>query len=570
MGNGETGGEPDRSPREWCALSAARLRDGRPEAALDAALRAAGLDPAAEWAHRLVSLAEERLGRDEESLVHAREAVRLSPGSWAARLRLSAALRRLPGGWEHAVREAELARAYGPDELTPHLQLGDLALVRGDHRGARTCYAAALERDIAHPQTRVNLGLAWLRWDHPRAHHDPAWPVDPRETGRARRALEVWSRQTRLLLALATAAVVVAAFVYDLGAEARAGGVAVLVVVIVLGVRQARRVRLWSHVPAMFGRDPWLGASTGSALVAVAAYAAWLVLPVVTTSLAPVWAGLTGILLLGWPALALLHALGGIWRGRPLRALEEFSLARGEREGRRDAGIALWIVLGRVWSVMVPLACAAAAVEPRAAVLALAVPYPLVEARRKARAGADRWLSAAVLLVVTAAPACAVGGVFGLVWAWWAGLGALGAVVPVFAVCGARSWWRGAPGPWRASLIMCEPLLGDAPPVALSAEVRQAFAYARSVVLSYTDPAGPRVVGAVASVTLAGDLRLIAEPQAWAAVEADPRVAVFAADPLQRRFWVEVRGIALAHADVLRVTPTKVLVGEFPGRHQRR
>jgi hypothetical protein len=63
---------------------------------------------------------------------------------------------------------------------------------------------------------------------------------------------------------------------------------------------------------------------------------------------------------------------------------------------------------------------------------------------------------------------------------------------------------------------------------------------------------------------------VIAGPQAWEAIEADPSVSVFAADPLQRRHWVEVRGVALAGSDVLRVTPKKVLVGEFPGRHQRR
>ncbi|MFI9554660.1 tetratricopeptide repeat protein [Nonomuraea endophytica] len=570
MGKDETGDDPDRSPREWCALSAARLRDGRPESALEAAQKAAGLDPDAEWAHRLISLAEERLGRDAESLAHAEHAVRLAPGSWQARLRLSAAQRHAPGGWERAVRQAELARAFAPEELTPHLQLGDLALIRGEHRRARIAYAAALERDIAHPQTRVNLGLAWLRWDSPRAHHDPAWPLDPRESGRARRALEVWSRQTRLLLAVATLAIAFAALSLDLGPQARLGGAAVLVAVAVLTVRQARRIGVWAYVPAMFGRAPWLGTSVVSALVAVAAFAAWLVLPAFTSAFDPVWAGLTGILVLGWPALAVLHALGGVWRGRPLRALEEFALARGEREGRRDTGVVLWIVLGRVWSVLVPLVLGALVLEPRAAVVALAVPYPLMEAYRKARHGEDRWLLAAALLVVVAAPACAAGGVFALAWAWWAGLGALGAVVALFALRGARAWWRGAPGPWRASLIMCEPLLGDAPSVALSPEVRQAFAYARSVVLSYADPAGPRVVGAVASVTRAGELRLIAEPQAWTAVEADPRVAVFAADPLQRRFWVEVRGIALADSDVLRVTPSHVLVGEFPGRHQRR
>jgi hypothetical protein len=89
-------------------------------------------------------------------------------------------------------------------------------------------------------------------------------------------------------------------------------------------------------------------------------------------------------------------------------------------------------------------------------------------------------------------------------------------------------------------------------------------------VLSYGDALGPRVAGAVASVTSSGELRLIAETAAWAAIEQDPRVAVFATDPLQRRFWVEVRGIARADSDVLRVTPKQVLFGEFPGRHQRR
>ncbi|GAA3102188.1 hypothetical protein [Nonomuraea salmonea] len=74
----------------------------------------------------------------------------------------------------------------------------------------------------------------------------------------------------------------------------------------------------------------------------------------------------------------------------------------------------------------------------------------------------------------------------------------------------------------------------------------------------------------MATVTSAGELRLIAETEAWQAIEDDPRVAVFAADPLQRRFWVEVRGVAQADSDVLWVTPKQVLVGEFPGRHQRR
>jgi hypothetical protein len=89
-------------------------------------------------------------------------------------------------------------------------------------------------------------------------------------------------------------------------------------------------------------------------------------------------------------------------------------------------------------------------------------------------------------------------------------------------------------------------------------------------VLAYGDALGPGVAGAVATITASGELKVIAGPPVWEAIESDPRVAVFAADPLQRKFWVEVRGVALAGSDALRITPKQVLVGEFPGRHQRR
>ncbi|MEV4189027.1 hypothetical protein AB0J28_47095 [Streptosporangium canum] len=107
-----------------------------------------------------------------------------------------------------------------------------------------------------------------------------------------------------------------------------------------------------------------------------------------------------------------------------------------------------------------------------------------------------------------------------------------------------------------------------------SGEVRRAFTYARGVVLAYTDPTGPRAlaVGSVSSVGPGGELRLIAADDAWRAAEHDPRVAVFVADPLDRRFWAEVRGIAIGdtEAAVLRITPKHVMVGEYPGRHQGR
>ncbi|WP_431910631.1 tetratricopeptide repeat protein [Nonomuraea jabiensis] len=593
MGSDESdrkGDISDRSSREWCDEALARLNAGRPESALDAARRAADLDPVAEWAYRLISLAHERLGRDADALPAAERAVELARGSWPARLRLAAVLRRSPGRWQEAVEHATLAGKFAPERPGPEVMLGDLALLGGDHTRAERSYRAALAVDPTDPQARMNLGLSLLRWDRPRPHHDPAWPVDPRETGRIRRALEVWSRQARLLVALATLAIAGAALLLDWGAQAQLGGFAVLVLLAPLTVRQARRVGLWSYVPPMLCRDPWLGAAVASATVSVVAFAAWLLLgavPSVPSALDPVWAGLAGIVVLGWPALAAVRALAETWRGRPLSALAETTRAREapehvhaaqiDRTARRNAGVLLWVLLGRTWSVLVPLVGGALAVEPRAAVAAVAVPYPMVRGYLRARHRGDRWLPAATALVVLAAAACAAGGLLGAwraepaaTWAWRVGLGALAAAPAVFGARAARAWWRGGPGPWRTSLIMCDLPVGAEPSVALAPEVRQTFSYARSIVLSYGDALGPRVAGAVATVTSSGELRVITELGAWDAVEADPRVAVFAADPLQRRFWVEVRGIALPDSGVLRVTPKQVLVGEFPGRHQRR
>ncbi|NUR88056.1 MAG: hypothetical protein HOY71_28550, partial [Nonomuraea sp.] len=88
VGNDESAGKDDisdRSPREWCAEALTRLNAGRPESALEAARRAADLDPADEWAHRLMSLAHERLGRDADALPPAERAADLAGGSWSAR-----------------------------------------------------------------------------------------------------------------------------------------------------------------------------------------------------------------------------------------------------------------------------------------------------------------------------------------------------------------------------------------------------------------------------------------------------------------------------------------------------
>ncbi|MEV6981217.1 hypothetical protein AB0M95_08145 [Sphaerisporangium sp. NPDC051017] len=594
----------------------ARLARDQPEGALEAAGEAVERDPDGEWGHRLMSLALERLGRDSEAVVAAQDAVRLAPGSWAARLRLGSALRRLPGRWRDAWAQAQKAVRFAPEQPDPHVLIGDLALVRGDHEQAAAAYRAALRRDDDHPGARINLGLTFLRWDRPRDHHDPTWEVDPRETARARRALELWARQVRALLVFGLAAVAVLSFWYGLRTEARLAGAAALVLAAAVTVRQARKITVWRYVPGMLARDLWLAVAVSVTLLATAAHVAALAtlpawsladaaVPLVSAAsplmrwddvLGAFCAGLFGLVLFNGVAVLLFRGLAEAWRGRPVRALAEFTAVPPERVGLRDTGVTLWIVAARLWFLVAALAVVPPALgEPRAALAGVLVPAAMLyvwrrgglRSRLRAILGADWSLATALAFLLPASAALAVAGgaaTLGLrpvtgERAWWAVAIALLVVILAFAARSARAWWRGSAGPWRASLIPCEGcgprLPGEvSPSVGLSPEVRRAFTYSRAVVLSYADAAGPRTlaVGAVTSVSASGDLRLIAAEDAWAAAERDPRVAVFVADPVERRFWAEVRGIALADPaeDVLRVTPKHVLVGEYPGRHEAR
>ncbi|MBB2748565.1 UNVERIFIED_ORG: hypothetical protein FHR35_008468 [Microbispora rosea subsp. rosea] len=611
-------------PRAWCAVAVARLSHDQPEAALEAARQAIGCDPQDEWGHRLAGAALERLGRDTEAVAAAREAVRLAPGSWAARLRLASALRRIPGRWREAWAEARRAVRFAPDEPDPHVLCGDLALLRGDHDGAARAYGAALRRRRDHPAAWVNLGLTLLRWQRPRDHHDPAWEADPRDTGRARRALETWSRQVRVILAVATAGICAAVVLPGLGLlpgthrqlpgmheEARIGGALALAAVLVVCVRQAARVGAWAYVPGMLRRDLRLGMSVALGLLTPAAYVAGLATlpeprPGSLQEVGEVWAGATGLVLLNPAAALAVRLLAETWRGRPVAALRRFAaalpvppvppvpsgpgaadrdrIAAADRAATRDIAVAFWIVAARAWQaaaalMLVPFLTGA----PLAAVACLAVPAGLLRVRTTgAPRSRDRWLAAALAAPAVAALCAAGAGAAralagpdpAVVALWRCAWGALALGAAAFAVRATRAWWRGGPGPWRASLVPSESrgtrIPGDLTPSAgLSEEVRHAAAYSRNVVLACTGADGPRAlaVSAVTSVTPAGEFRLIAGDEAWDAVRRDPRVVLFVGDP---RFWAEVRGVAVPDDDVLRVTPRQVLMREYPGRHQAR
>ncbi|WP_226873758.1 CHAT domain-containing protein [Microbispora sitophila] len=613
-------------PRAWCAVAVARLSHDQPEAALEAARQAIGRDPQDEWGHRLAGAALERLGRDTEAVAAAREAVRLAPGSWAARLRLASALRRLPGRWREAWAEARRAVRFAPDEPDPHVLCGDLALLRGDHDGAVRAYGEALRRRGDHPAAWVNLGLTLLRWQRPRDHHDPAWEADPRDTGRARRALETWSRQVRVILTVATAGICVAVVLPGLGllpgthrlpgmhGEARIGGALALAAVLAVCVRQATRVGAWAYVPGMLRRDLRLCLSVALGLLTPAAYVAGLATlpeprPGSLQEVGEVWAGATGLVLLNPAAALAVRLLAETWRGRPVAALRRFAvalpvssvppaspvppgpgaadrdrIATADRAASRDVAVTFWIVVARSWQataalMLVPFVTGA----PLAAVVCLAVPAGLLRVRTTGVPRPhDRWLAVALtapagaaLCAVAAGAAETLAGPGPAVVALWrCAWGALALGAAAFAVRAARAWWRGGPGPWRASLVPSESrgtrIPGDLTPSAgLSEEVRHAAAYSRNVVLACIGADGPRAlaVSAVTSVTPAGEFRLIAGDEAWDAVRRDPRVVLFVGDP---RFWAEVRGVAVPDDDVLRVTPRQVLMREYPGRHQAR
>ncbi|MDH2428238.1 hypothetical protein [Sphaerisporangium sp. TRM90804] len=623
MGNAS---EPDPSPvpsprdradpRAWCVVAVARLARDQPEGALEAAGEAVDRDPEGEWGHRLASLAHERLGRDSEAVVAAQDAVRLAPGSWAARLRLGSVMRRVPGRWRDAWAQAQQAVRFAPEEADPHVLIGDLALLRGDHGQAASAYRNALRRDDGHPGARINLGLTHLRWERPHGHHDPTWSVDARETGHARRTLELWSRRVRVLSAASLAVVSVLTFWYELREEARVGGAAVLLLLLALTAAQARAIAVWKYVPGMLARDLWLSVSVSVALLVMAAYAVALAtipdwsladaaVPLVSAASAAVewedvlggfWAGLFGLVVFNGVAVLALRGFAEAWQGRPVKALAEFAAAPPERVGLRDTGVTLWIVAARLWFLVALIGVAPlVAGERRAALAGVCVPAAMAYVRARGglrgRVGTllrrDLWLAVAVasLLLASAAlvTAGAVRALGGPVWAaeraWWTVAGALLLFAAAFLLRAARAWWRGSAGPWRGSLILCEGcgprLPGEVTPsVALGADLRRAFTYSRNVVLAYVGADGPRTlaVGAVTSVSGSGELRLIVAEEAWSAAARDPRVAVFVADPVERKFWAEVRGIALADPveDVLRVTPKHVLVGEYPGRHEAR
>jgi Flp pilus assembly protein TadD len=164
------------SPEVWCRLAAALLDRGDAAAALVAVHRAMSLGGDRAWAHRLAGKALSRLGRHEEAVAAARQAVRAAPSDWRCRIALAEAFG-AAGSWPDAVDAAAQAVRYQPDHVRPYLVLGDAARRTGDLATAERAYRTAMRRKPGDP--RVRAELARLRQADPRATALPG-PRRPR------------------------------------------------------------------------------------------------------------------------------------------------------------------------------------------------------------------------------------------------------------------------------------------------------------------------------------------------------------------------------------------------------
>ncbi|MGH2851233.1 MAG: tetratricopeptide repeat protein [Solirubrobacteraceae bacterium] len=141
--------DPD-DPRAWCVCARAELGRGNREAALNAAKHAIALTPDAEWPHRLASIALSGLGKVDDAVWHAREAVRVDPHEWRALTNLAGRLAERAGDHDEAGDAAARALELAPHEVQTHMVAGAVARARGRRSEAEAAFRNALAIDPQH------------------------------------------------------------------------------------------------------------------------------------------------------------------------------------------------------------------------------------------------------------------------------------------------------------------------------------------------------------------------------------------------------------------------------------
>lgn len=152
------------STEAWCLMAQCEQKAGNVDAMLYAASQALVSNPDSEWAHRLHSLAQHKLGRHNEAVESAREAIRLAPHQWQQYVVLVTAM--IPLLDQHLAEAswaADRAVELAPLHAETHLTRGVLAGATGNLPGAERNYREALRLDPENAAARNNLATIELR-----------------------------------------------------------------------------------------------------------------------------------------------------------------------------------------------------------------------------------------------------------------------------------------------------------------------------------------------------------------------------------------------------------------------
>ena len=138
--------EPNLAPA-WCLFAQTQIGLDDAKAGLDAAERAAALEPGNDWPHRLRSVALQQLGDMDGSIAAAREAVSIDPHNWQTHRRLALSLIVAKRDAKYALAAAERAVALAPSQPAAHHALGLANELCRNHTEAELSYRQALALD---------------------------------------------------------------------------------------------------------------------------------------------------------------------------------------------------------------------------------------------------------------------------------------------------------------------------------------------------------------------------------------------------------------------------------------
>jgi tetratricopeptide (TPR) repeat protein len=267
----------------WRHLAYVQAQLDQPSAALEATGRSLEIEPDEEWAHRLASLALDKLGRHADAIAAAQQATRLDPDNWRAHVRLALALLAAGGrhreAWAVATHAAELA----PHEPEVHNTVGAMALAVDDYTQAENAFRHVLELDPDNAKAIHNLALverARGRLGQAAARFGDAVASDPRMHDSAMAvddSLLELLRRTVWFTATLTGVLVVLGLV-GRGVQSVAYGVfALLLGVTAWSAYSQVPPYLRPHLRRLARRYPMVVVSACLWLVAVAAVAVWAV-----------------------------------------------------------------------------------------------------------------------------------------------------------------------------------------------------------------------------------------------------------------------------------------------------